>query len=180
MASTVDNSTLELQVSNTSSDRQPSRGRGLRGSRGTRGDRGNRGFRGSRGITVSSQSRTHGRPAINDPGEQSSNTAAIPPILAPSVVSIRPQQEDGETTGEADVCFICASEVIHQCLAPCNHRTCHICGLRMRALYKNKDCAHCRVSHDGEYGSSQAKSPIDPSQLRDIHRQLDETIRRFQ
>jgi hypothetical protein len=46
---------------------------------------------------------------------------------------------------EAEVCFICASPVIHQSLAPCNHRTCHICALRMRALYKNKECAHCRV-----------------------------------
>ncbi|KAI8965309.1 hypothetical protein F5Y11DRAFT_355125 [Daldinia sp. FL1419] len=46
---------------------------------------------------------------------------------------------------EAEVCFICASPVIHQSVAPCNHRTCHICSLRMRALYKNKECAHCRT-----------------------------------
>lgn len=46
---------------------------------------------------------------------------------------------------EAEVCFICASPVIHQSLAPCDHRTCHICALRMRALYKNKECAHCRT-----------------------------------
>jgi hypothetical protein len=30
-------------------------------------------------------------------------------------------------------------------VAPCNHRTCHICALRLRALYKTKACAHCRV-----------------------------------
>ena len=47
---------------------------------------------------------------------------------------------------EAEVCFICASPVVHNAVAPCNHRTCHICALRMRALYKNKQCAHCRVS----------------------------------
>ena len=47
---------------------------------------------------------------------------------------------------EAEVCFICASPVEHNSVAPCNHRTCHICALRMRALYKTKDCAHCRVS----------------------------------
>jgi hypothetical protein len=46
---------------------------------------------------------------------------------------------------EAEVCFICASPVVHNSVAPCNHRTCHICALRMRALYKTKDCAHCRV-----------------------------------
>ncbi|RYO76515.1 hypothetical protein DL766_009684 [Monosporascus sp. MC13-8B] len=47
---------------------------------------------------------------------------------------------------EAEVCFICASPVVHQAVTPCNHRTCHICALRMRALYKNKECAHCRTA----------------------------------
>ena len=47
---------------------------------------------------------------------------------------------------EADVCFICASPVVHNSIAPCNHRTCHICALRLRALYKTRACAHCRVS----------------------------------
>lgn len=47
---------------------------------------------------------------------------------------------------EAEVCFICASPVVHNSVAPCNHRTCHICALRLRALYKTRACAHCRVS----------------------------------
>lgn len=47
---------------------------------------------------------------------------------------------------EAEICFICASPVVHQSLAPCSHRTCHICSLRLRALYKTRACAHCRVS----------------------------------
>ncbi|KAI5358683.1 hypothetical protein Slin14017_G109660 [Septoria linicola] len=46
---------------------------------------------------------------------------------------------------EAEVCFICASPVSHHSVAPCNHRTCHICALRLRALYKTKACAHCRT-----------------------------------
>ena len=53
-----------------------------------------------------------------------------------------PDQEDVE----AEVCFICASPVVHNSVAPCNHRTCHICALRLRALYKSRACAHCRVS----------------------------------
>ncbi|KAI9700560.1 MAG: hypothetical protein M1820_006714 [Bogoriella megaspora] len=55
-------------------------------------------------------------------------------------------QEDGES--EAEVCFICASTVNHISVAPCNHRTCHICALRMRALYKTKACAHCRTNSE--------------------------------
>lgn len=43
------------------------------------------------------------------------------------------------------MCFICASHVSHYSVAPCNHRTCHICALRLRALYKTKACAHCRT-----------------------------------
>ncbi|KAF2263642.1 hypothetical protein CC78DRAFT_436339, partial [Lojkania enalia] len=47
-----------------------------------------------------------------------------------------------------EVCFICASPVQHIAVAPCNHRTCHICSLRLRALYKTKTCAHCRTESD--------------------------------
>ncbi|KAN0122893.1 hypothetical protein V8E51_001219 [Hyaloscypha variabilis] len=50
--------------------------------------------------------------------------------------------KEGEV--EAEVCWICASPIEHESIAPCNHRTCHICCLRMRALYKDKNCAHCR------------------------------------
>jgi len=53
------------------------------------------------------------------------------------------QPKEGEV--EAEVCWICASPIVHESIAPCNHRTCHICCLRMRALYKDKNCAHCRV-----------------------------------
>ncbi|GFF82693.1 LIM domain and RING finger protein C1223.01 [Aspergillus udagawae] len=46
---------------------------------------------------------------------------------------------------DSEICFICASNVAHSSVSPCNHRTCHICALRLRALYKNKACAHCRT-----------------------------------
>jgi len=49
---------------------------------------------------------------------------------------------------EGEVCFICASPVQHTAVAPCNHRSCHICSLRLRALYKTKACAHCRTESD--------------------------------
>ena len=59
-------------------------------------------------------------------------------------------QEEGQDAGidedvEAEVCFICASPAVHNSVAPCNHRTCHICALRLRALYKTRACAHCRT-----------------------------------
>jgi E3 ubiquitin-protein ligase ZNF598 len=64
------------------------------------------------------------------------------------MISGKATKATAETASEAEgeVCFICANPIIHHSIAPCNHITCHICSLRMRALYKNKDCPHCRVS----------------------------------
>lgn len=53
--------------------------------------------------------------------------------------------EGDDASDDAVLCFICANPVAYHSIAPCNHTTCHICGLRMRALYKDKNCAHCRV-----------------------------------
>ncbi len=61
-------------------------------------------------------------------------------------VLTKAQDTKGEQEGEGELCFICASPVVYHSVAPCNHRTCHICALRLRALYKNTACAHCRVS----------------------------------
>lgn len=59
---------------------------------------------------------------------------------------VKAQRELGnEDADDGEVCFICASSVAHTSVSPCNHRTCHICALRLRALYKAKTCAHCRV-----------------------------------
>ena len=72
---------------------------------------------------------------------------------------------DGEAeVVEAEDCFICASTVVHNSVAPCNHRTCHICALRLRALYKNKACAHCRVREPGRHNDTFANYLYRPSQ----------------
>ncbi|KAL8826167.1 MAG: hypothetical protein Q9170_007506 [Blastenia crenularia] len=55
------------------------------------------------------------------------------------------KQQQEEAAEDIDVCFICASPVVHTAVAPCNHHTCHICALRLRALYKTRACAHCRT-----------------------------------
>lgn len=40
-------------------------------------------------------------------------------------------------------CFICAEPVSIFALPPCNHRTCHVCSVRLRALYKKTACTFC-------------------------------------
>ncbi len=125
-----------LDTSQIASDRHSRRQEGAAGARG----------RGASRAATSSHSKTNSntmtasdlqtqftpRPALTDHSEQSPQMAG--------------QHASGELEVEAEVCFICASPVVHNSVAPCNHRTCHICALRMRALYKTKDCAHCRVS----------------------------------
>ena len=50
------------------------------------------------------------------------------------------QQDD-----EQGVCWICAESVKFYSLSECNHRTCHVCALRLRALYKKLECTFCKV-----------------------------------
>ena len=50
------------------------------------------------------------------------------------------QQDDGQ-----DLCWICAEPVKYYAVSECNHRTCHVCSLRLRALYNKLDCTFCKV-----------------------------------
>lgn len=55
---------------------------------------------------------------------------------------------DNATSETGDVCFICASDITHTSVAPCNHQSCHICALRWRALFKDRHCVVCRAPAD--------------------------------
>ncbi|KAI9717538.1 MAG: hypothetical protein M1812_004679 [Candelaria pacifica] len=137
---------------------------GRRGDRGGRqrltqadgpqlGRKGGRGGRGGAARGNSGQAPNGEGSARIPPPHKSGNQSSFGPAMA----RFAPESEaevkgspavDGEGSTaeehEAELCFICASPVVHNSLAPCNHRTCHICALRLRALYKTKACAHCR------------------------------------
>ncbi|KAG9236261.1 hypothetical protein BJ875DRAFT_372504 [Amylocarpus encephaloides] len=133
-----------------------SRGDGPRGGGRGRGGRGRgRGRGGGGGDTRSPPQHRGQRGGDNGARGGMSSSPQKPPQMRstnqkPTVVDEGQKLGDnkggGEDEVEAEVCFICASDVVHNAVAPCNHRTCHICALRMRALYKTKDCAHCRSS----------------------------------
>ncbi|KAJ1650560.1 hypothetical protein IWQ61_008667 [Dispira simplex] len=53
-----------------------------------------------------------------------------------------------DVTDEKDLCFICAHKVQYAAFGPCDHPTCHVCSLRLRALYKNKACPYCKTELD--------------------------------
>ena len=52
----------------------------------------------------------------------------------------------GATSNEGDTCWLCAEPVKYYSVSECNHRTCHVCALRLRALYKKMECTFCKVS----------------------------------
>jgi hypothetical protein len=52
----------------------------------------------------------------------------------------------GATSTEGDICWLCAEPVKYYSVSECNHRTCHVCAVRLRALYKKMECTFCKVS----------------------------------
>lgn len=117
------------------------RGRGHRGPRGGRG-RGRGGPRDSSTTPQPPPDQSFGRP----PGGSFGNrlTGAAPNTQGNSQPPTDSAGND-DVQEDVEVCFICASPIEHTAISPCNHQTCHICALRMRALYKTRACAHCRT-----------------------------------
>jgi hypothetical protein len=52
---------------------------------------------------------------------------------------------DAPQDTETAVCWICAEPVKYYSISDCDHRTCHVCALRLRALYRKMECAFCKV-----------------------------------
>ena len=55
--------------------------------------------------------------------------------------------DDAATADDGAVCWICAESVKYWSVSECNHRTCHVCALRLRALYKKMECTFCKVRY---------------------------------
>lgn len=131
--------------------RGPSSQEGVRGGnrRGGRGNRGNRadGAPNQRARRLSSSANPSAPPIPPPPGlgDGGSFGARLTKDADTKESNDSREQNEREEDVEAEVCFICASPVVHNSVAPCNHRTCHICALRLRALYKTRACAHCRT-----------------------------------
>lgn len=119
--------------------------RGGGGQRG-RGEHRGRGYR--RGPSGDNILQLHGRDDAPTTTTQSSSETESTKQLAHPQGTLAEVAKEGDTADEDEdnICFICANPNIYYSVASCNHRTCHICALRMRALYKTKQCPHCRVS----------------------------------
>jgi hypothetical protein len=104
----------------------------------------------ARADAPANRGRRMNRPRGKGPRQNSQNAAAPP---APSVPQEPTQAVTSNTTvaraesvDEDRVCWICAEEVKYYAVSECNHRTCHVCSLRLRALYKKLECTFCKVN----------------------------------
>ncbi|KAK0725035.1 hypothetical protein B0H67DRAFT_120210 [Lasiosphaeris hirsuta] len=125
-------------------DGQRGRGRGRGGPRGGRG-RGD-GSRGGPGRGRGRGGGDRGGHSHATNAADPSNEAAAPAQPNKAQAFKRNELQDDAPEDDAEVCFICASPISHYSVAPCNHSTCHICALRLRALYKSNECPHCRTA----------------------------------
>ncbi|KIO29150.1 hypothetical protein M407DRAFT_21719 [Tulasnella calospora MUT 4182] len=83
--------------------------------------------------------------------------------------TISPAEEDIDTPaneeGEPDVCWICAEKIKYYSLGECNHITCHVCALRLRALYKKNECTFCKEPQNTIIFASTADKPFQDHDL---------------
>jgi Zinc finger, C3HC4 type (RING finger) len=77
-------------------------------------------------------------------GRQAAGNAVPGPAQAITPTLVSPAEPEDGT-----VCWICAELVKIYSISECNHRTCHVCALRLRALYKRMDCTFCKVNMFG-------------------------------
>ncbi|GAA6030555.1 hypothetical protein JCM8097_006203 [Rhodosporidiobolus ruineniae] len=96
-----------------------------------------------------------GKQRATGQGQQNSKQGGGPgsPAPHPSVQAMnaaaaalaKAADEAGETDDGSNICFICAEPVQYWSLGECSHRTCHTCSIRLRALYKKKECTFCKT-----------------------------------
>ncbi|KAF7292712.1 RING-type domain-containing protein [Mycena indigotica] len=88
----------------------------------------------SQGKTKSGPNNSHRRG-----GQQGQRGKKEGEKVAPAI-----EDDTAASEGDADVCWICAEPVKYYAVSECNHRTCHVCSLRLRALYKKNECTFCK------------------------------------
>jgi hypothetical protein len=120
----------ESSVQNQSQSR-----RGARPNHGRRRPHRRGGESGAKSTHAASTSSAPNEPASTANGENDQDD--------PAAQTQTDTQQDADQ--EQDLCWICAEPIKYYAVSECNHRTCHVCALRLRALYKKLDCTFCKV-----------------------------------
>ncbi|KAJ7438228.1 hypothetical protein B0H11DRAFT_2358944 [Mycena galericulata] len=100
---------------------------------------GRRGNNRGRGSSRGGQSRGAAAARPEAKGEVEITVNSAPESTAEEVQALDQQQDE-----DVAICWICAEPVKYYAVSECNHRTCHVCSLRLRALYKKNDCTFCK------------------------------------
>ena len=113
--------------------------------------RGNRTFGGRRGGGRKSQNDTVPTESVDAVDTSATPAATTPTVANPDTVA----KSAGTASQDEDtgMCWICREPVKYYSISECNHRTCHVCALRLRALYKRQDCTFCKVRLSCTYGN---------------------------
>ncbi|KAF8810370.1 hypothetical protein BYT27DRAFT_7186816 [Phlegmacium glaucopus] len=120
-----------------------SRGRGRKGN----SNRNTRGGSNNTDTTTPPNRRSNNR---NTRGSKEKNTIKVG-VDTPSNVEqasttiVAAAAPQSETSDSDNVCWICAEPVKYYSVSECSHRTCHVCAIRLRALYKKTDCTFCKL-----------------------------------
>ncbi|KAF9961621.1 hypothetical protein BGZ72_002712 [Mortierella alpina] len=88
------------------------------------------------------------------------------PTAASTTVESAPAAVATDENGEMHTCFICTENIVIFAVSDCNHRTCHLCTLRLRALYKTKNCAYCKADQGIVIFSRDAEKPFQDYDLK--------------
>jgi hypothetical protein len=88
-----------------------------------------------------------GTPPQTNDAKRSTDTGAPAAAAEPAPAATRQPSAAAAPLSDAgeEVCWICAEPVKYYSVSECNHRTCHVCALRLRALYKKTQCTFCKV-----------------------------------
>ena len=125
----------EISVQTQSQSRQATSSN--RGRRRPRGASRSRPGRGGAKATAATDSTPDSNAQTTDGVKIDADSAAVADVSSSQTEAL---EDDGQ-----DLCWICAEPVKYYAVSECNHRTCHVCALRLRALYKKLDCTFCKV-----------------------------------
>ncbi|GAA5946699.1 hypothetical protein JCM3775_003137 [Rhodotorula graminis] len=134
-------------TSTTANPGQPRASQGQRGQQNRRNNEGNAAAKGKNRpphLQLQQQHSTQG----NDSAavdRNTNNSERVLEVNAYARAMAKAADEAGETTDDDAICFICAEPVVSWSVSACDHRTCHTCSIRLRALYKKKECTFCKT-----------------------------------
>ena len=132
---------MARDTQNTAPQRGKARGRGGHSSRG-----GGRSGSKAHGAQTRAPATSNDVVAVTDAASNASTATstqvAAAKAAAAAAAAAASQTDDDD---EAEICFICAEPVRLFSLPPCNHRVCHICSMRLRALWKKRECTFCKA-----------------------------------